>query len=72
MAGRKTEIFVYADWIGIKTPKFIGTLTAQKAKGRKSFSFEYDKDWISSQVQFLLDPDISWYTGQQYPYGKEN
>ena len=31
-----------------------------------------DKDWISSEEQLLLDPDIAWYGGQQYPNGKEN
>ena len=36
-------------------------------KARKSFSFEYDKDWISSQEQMLLDPDLGWYTGHTIP-----
>jgi serine/threonine-protein kinase HipA len=56
----------------MKDPKCIGILSAQQAKGRKAFSFEYDKDWISSEEQLLLDPDIAWYGGQQYPKGKEN
>ena len=53
-------------------PKCIGVLSAQQAKGRKSFSFEYDKEWISSKEQLLLDPEISWYSGPQYLNGKEN
>ncbi|HZK93690.1 MAG TPA: HipA domain-containing protein [Prolixibacteraceae bacterium] len=68
----KTDIWVYADWKGMLSPKCIGTLSAQQAKGRKAFSFSYDADWISSQEQLLLDPDIAWYSGQQYPNGKEN
>jgi len=68
----KTHIFVYAHWAGMSEPKCIGVLTAQQAKGRKAFSFEYDKQWISSKEQLLLDPDIAWYTGTQYPNGKEN
>jgi serine/threonine-protein kinase HipA len=68
----KTDIWVYADWKGMASPKCIGILTAQQAKGRKAFSFSYDTDWISSQEQLLLDPDIAWYRGQQYPFGKEN
>lgn len=68
----KTDIWVYADWKGISAPKCIGILSAHQAKGRKAFGFSYDKGWISSQEQILLDPDIAWYRGQQYPNGKEN
>jgi len=68
----KTDILVYAHWQGMQSPKQIGVLSAQKAKGRKAFSFEYNKDWLNSEEQLLLDPDIGWYTGQQYPYLKEN
>jgi serine/threonine-protein kinase HipA len=68
----KTDIWVYADWKGLISPKCIGILSAQQAKGRKAFSFSYDADWINSQEQLLLDPDIAWYSGQQYPNGKEN
>ncbi len=53
-------------------PKLIGILSAQQAKGSKAFSFEYSNDWIQSKEQILLDPDIGWYAGQQYPNGKEN
>lgn len=68
----KTDIWVYAHWKGMDEPKCIGILSAQQAKGRKAFSFSYDEDWIASQEQLLLDPDIVWYGGQQYPNGKEN
>ena len=68
----KTDIWVYAHWLGIQVPKCIGILTANFARGRMSFGFEYDKDWISSQEQLLLDPDLGWYAGPQYPGGKEN
>ncbi|MDB5153113.1 MAG: putative DNA-binding transcriptional regulator [Mucilaginibacter sp.] len=72
MAGSKTDIWVYAHWQGMPEPKSIGILSAQQAKGRKTFSFEYDKNWISSAEQFLLDPNIGWYGGPQYPNGKDN
>lgn len=68
----KTAIWVYANWKGMDEPKCIGILSAQQAKGRKAFSFSYDEDWIASREQLLLDPDIVWYEGQQYPNGKEN
>jgi len=72
MASNKTDIHVYAHWQGMPEPKRIGTLSAQQAKGKKAFSFEYTPEWINSKEQVLLDPDISWYSGQQYPNGKEN
>jgi serine/threonine-protein kinase HipA len=72
MAMIKTDIFVFAHWIGMSEPKFIGILSAQQAKGKKAFSFEYSRDWIQSKEQILLDPEIGWFKGQQYPNGKEN
>ena len=72
MAATKTDILVYAHWSGMEEPKCIGVLSAQQAKGKKAFSFEYDPSWIKSKEQMLLDPDITWYTGPQYPNGKEN
>lgn len=72
MAIKKINLFVYAQWQGMVEPKLIGTLSAHQGKGRKSFSFEYDKNWIKSEQQFLLDPDIQWFSGQQFPNQKEN
>ena len=68
----KTDIWVYAHWAGMEKPECIGVLSAQQAKGRKAFSFEYNHDWINSKAQLVLDPDIAWFTGAQYPNGKEN
>lgn len=72
MAIKKTNLSVYAHWQGMVEPKMIGTLSAVQGKGQKSFSFEYDKNWIKSEQQFLLDPDIQWFSGQQFPNQKEN
>lgn len=62
----KTDILVYADWKGINTPTLLGVLTAQAAKGKKTFSFRYDSDWLKSKHRFILDPDVSWVSGSQY------
>ena len=72
MAKEKLDIFVYADWKGMDTPLLMGVLSAQSAKGKKTFSFEYNKEWIKSKQQILLDPDIQFYSGPQYPNNKEN
>jgi len=72
MSSLKTDILVYAHWLGLKDPKLIGVLSAQQAKGKKALSFEYSESWFQSKEQILIDPDIGWFKGQQYPNGKEN
>ena len=72
MKSAQTDIWVYAHWVGMELPQCIGILSAQQSKGRKSFSFEYDENWINSSTQLLLDPDINWYKGTQYPNAKDN
>jgi len=72
MATGKLDIYVYAHWKPMKEPKLIGILSALNAKGKKAFSFAYDKNWIKSKNQMLLDPDIQFYGGPQYPNNKEN
>jgi len=72
MAQNKFDIYVYAHWKGMAAPKLIGLLAAHFAKGKKSFSFEYDKAWIKSEQQRLLDPDIQFFSGPQFPNNKEN
>ncbi|WP_299109372.1 type II toxin-antitoxin system HipA family toxin [uncultured Winogradskyella sp.] len=72
MAKGKFDIYVFADWDGLETPTLVGVLSAHFAKGKKAFSFEYDKDWLKTDAQRLLDPDIVFYSGPQYPNNKEN
>lgn len=72
MATNKTDIYVYAHWLGLAEPVLLGILSAHQAKGRKAFSFEYDKNWLKSNTQRLIDPDIQFYSGQQFPNNKEN
>src|SRR5690606_20717516 len=72
MAQNKFDIYVYAHWQGMPEPKLVGILSAHFAKGKKAFSFEYDKTWIRSQQQLLLHPDIQFFSGAQFPTSKEN
>lgn len=72
MADNKTDIWVYAHWAGMPKPVCMGILSAQQAKGRKAFSFEYDREWIRSKPQMLLDPGIQWYAGPQFSNRQEN
>lgn len=72
MAGGKFNIYVFADWSGLPEPTLIGVLTAHFAKGKKAFGFEYDKDWLHTDSQRLLDPDLEFYPGPQFPLNKGN
>ncbi|MCD6543289.1 MAG: HipA domain-containing protein [Flavobacteriaceae bacterium] len=72
MAKGKLNIYVYAHWKGLPEPQLMGVLAAHYAKGRKAFSFEYDKEWLKSKYQILIDPDIQFYSGPQFPNKKEN
>ena len=72
MATGKFDIYVFADWVGLEEATLVGTLSAHFAKGKKAFSFEYDKDWLKTDAQRLLDPDIEFYSGPQFPANKEN
>lgn len=72
MAVQKTDIYVYADWQGLEGPMLMGILSAHQAKGRKAFSFSYDKQWLKSGHHHQLDPDLHLYTGPQFANEKEN
>jgi len=72
MGQSKTDIYVYAHWKGMADPQIIGILSTHQAKGKKAFSFEYDTFWLKSERKFLIDPEISLFSGLQYPNQKEN
>lgn len=72
MTQGKYDIYVYADWQGLNGPIQIGVLSAHFAKAKKAFSFEYNKEWLERDLYHLLDPDIAFYSGPQYPTDKEN
>lgn len=50
MAGGKFDIYVFADWSALKKPTLVGILSAHFAKGKKAFSFAYDKDWLCKKI----------------------
>ena len=68
----KFDIFVFADWKSLSEPKLMGILSAHYRKGKKAFSFEYDQNWLSTESQRLIDPDIQFFSGVQFPNNKEN
>ncbi len=72
MPRMKIDTTVYAHWKGMADPIRMGTLSAQEARGHLTWSFVYDKDWLKSQSQQELDPDLQWVGGPQYSPDKPN
>ncbi len=72
MVLNKFDVYVYAEWKGMDEAKPIGTLSTHFGKGKKAFSFAYDRNWLNSEQHRLLDPDIQFYSGTQFPNNREN
>ncbi|WP_290795817.1 type II toxin-antitoxin system HipA family toxin [Flavihumibacter sp. UBA7668] len=66
-ANTKKEIQVFAHWLGLHEPSFMGKLSVAPAKGKESFSFEYADTWLKSGFSQMIDPDLQFYSGAYYP-----
>ena len=72
MASNQKAIYVYESFQSA-TPNFLGTLFVENVRGRESYSFEYDANWLKSSANYMyLDPDLQLYAGRQYPTGAKN
>lgn len=64
------EILVYLDCD--KAPILVGTVFSTYLRGKESFSFEYDQDFLNGNMTSVsLDPSILPCLGRQYPSGKD-
>jgi hypothetical protein len=59
MSQSKTDIYVYAHWQEMKEPKLIGVLSTTKGK---TFSFEYDRNWLKKEQIPLDQTSIIWWS----------
>jgi serine/threonine-protein kinase HipA len=60
------KIWVYENW-SKDEPIIIGTLFVDKIRGKEQIAFEYDPLWLKkSSYNFIIDPDLSLYSGRQY------
>ena len=63
-------IYVY-DSFTFDESKLLGKLFVNTIKGGESYSFEYDKEWLSSSgYPVAIDPDFIGYGGREYPNGR--
>jgi serine/threonine-protein kinase HipA len=64
--------FVYAHWLGMKSPSLMGILNAASSRGSLVFSFNYDDQWLKRKDSFYLDPNLQHYSGPQYPSAEKS
>lgn len=65
-------IYVYENWSEIE-PNLIGKLYVNSGKGTEHYSFEYDERWLTdSSFSTILDPELDFYNGRQYPISKNS
>jgi serine/threonine-protein kinase HipA len=44
----------------------MGILSIDFLRGKEIFSFEYAGEWLKSNNNHTLDPDLGFYSGTQY------
>lgn len=66
MSDRKL-ILVYADWGISGHPIPMGILEATRIRGKESFSFEYNIEWLKRKEAFNIDPDLQLFPGRFHP-----
>jgi serine/threonine-protein kinase HipA len=62
-------IHVYADWVPLAGPKKMGEIHELTVRGKALVSFEYNQEWLSETQVLMMDPDLQFYRGRQYPRG---
>jgi serine/threonine-protein kinase HipA len=60
------NIYVYAHWVGMKEPVYMGELQSEFIRGKEIFSFSYSESWLNSSYSQILDPELQFYSGSQY------
>lgn len=66
------NIFVYANWNSEDEPSLLGILSSDIIRGKEVFSFQYDKNWLKENSNFILDPQLQYFEGLQYNSGEKS
>jgi len=62
----RRDIYVFAHWINMSEPIYMGLLSTEFTRGKEIFSFKYSEEWLKSNFSQILDPDLQFYSGPQY------
>lgn len=60
------NIFVYANWNSEDEHSLLGILSSDVIRGKEVFSFQYDKNWLKENSNFILDPQLQYFEGLQF------
>lgn len=60
------KLLVYADFDWFSIPQLIGELTCDSVRGKESYSFSFDKTWLSENGNIFLSEDLENFPGIQY------
>lgn len=60
------KLYIYGDFDWLERPTLIGELGYESLRGSDSYSFKYDKEWLSKYGSIFLSADINNYSGLQY------
>lgn len=60
------NLFVYADFDWLDTPRLIGELSHDMVRGNESYSFSFDRKWLADYGDVFLSNDLQNYPGIQY------
>lgn len=62
-------IAVHADWHGLRGPRRLGVLYANRTRGREVFEFEFDAATLEDAafIHVPLDPRLALHEGRQHP-----
>ena len=59
-------LYIYGDFDWLEEPLLIGELGYESLRGSVSYSFKFDKNWLSKYGSIFLSADINNYPGLQY------
>ena len=59
-------LLVYLDIEWLEKPILVGKLGYESLRGTDSYSFEFDKEWLSKYGSLFLSADLNNYPGPQY------
>ena len=52
------NLFVYADFDWLETPRLIGELSYDIVRGNETYSFSYEKEWLADFGDIFLCEDL--------------
>ena len=60
------KLFVYADFDWLDSSSIVGELSFDSVRGNETYSFSYEKDWLSKCGDVFLSEDLQNLSGVQY------